>query len=66
MVIKGSSLTFYAQEGRGKEKTISTKNPFAEARTARQEEIRYEKKSINFLWINILGSVFHHHPDDIN
>src|SRR3990167_2887970 len=36
-------------------------------------EIRYERKSIIFLWITclanrqaILGSVFHHHPDNID
>ena len=30
------------------------------------EEIRYEKKSKIFLWINIFDSVFHHHPDNIH
>ena len=29
-------------------------------------EIRYEKKSTNFLWINICRLVFHHHPNDID
>src|SRR3989344_3446217 len=40
---------------------------------SRPQEIRYERKSIIFLWITcladrqaILGSVFHHHPDNID
>ena len=37
--IKGSSLTFSAQGGRGKEKIVSAEKPFAEARTARQEGV---------------------------
>ena|SRR3989338_4210144 len=32
----------------------------------KMEEIRYEKKSNIFLWINILGLVPHHHPDHID
>ena len=32
-------------------------------RISRAEEIRYEKKSINFLRIAVFGSVFQHHPD---
>jgi len=32
-------------------------------RADKKKEIGYEKKSINFLWINIFSFVFHHHPE---
>src|SRR3989338_7383729 len=44
-----------------------------ESKRAKRKEIRYERKSIIFLWITcladrqaILGSVLHHHPDNID
>ena len=44
--IKGSSLTFSAQGGRGKEKIVSAEKPFAEARTARQEGLGEECRAV--------------------
>ena len=29
-------------------------------------EIRYERKSIIFLWIAVFGFMLHHHPDNID